>query len=311
MKSMQRIVMMFFTMLLGCTVKEQPSPMSNGTFPKEFDLQGHRGARGLLPENTIPAFLKALEFGVNTLELDVVISKDNKVVISHEPWFSSEISSTPDGTPIEKSNETSYNIYQLTYEDIARFDVGKRGHPRFPKQQPMPASKPLVAEMVRQVDSLCRKKNLPLVRFNVEIKCTPEGDGKFHPEPKEFARLVYTDLNTLGVLARSTVQSFDVRALHAMREIDSSVCLALLVENNLGFQENLSRLNFIPEIYSPYFKLVDETLVRETHSRKMKLIPWTVNDLDEMKRLLILGVDGIITDYPDIAAQIHKTNIQR
>lgn len=271
-----------------------------------FDLQGHRGARGLAPENTIPAFLKALEYGVNTLECDVVVSKDKRIVISHEPWFSHEISTAPDGTPVDATMEKHFNIYEMTYDEILRFDVGKRGHARFPRQQPMPAVKPLLSEMFREVESYCSKHKLPPVRFNIEIKSTPEGDGKFHPAPEEFAELLYKEIHQAGMIARTTVQSFDVRALQAMRKIDSTLSLALLVENSLTLSENLWRLGFTPEIYSPYYRLVNAELVKEVHARRIKLIPWTVNELEEMTRLLELGVDGLITDYPDLASTIHK-----
>lgn len=281
-------------------------PPSDNAYPKAFDLQGHRGARGLAPENTIPSFLKALECGVNTLECDVVISKDKRVVISHEPWFSHEISTAPDGKPIDAASEKRFNIYEMTYDEILRFDVGKRGHTRFPRQQAMPAIKPLLSEMFRETEAYTIKHRLPAVRFNIEIKSTPDGDGKFHPVPAEFAELLYKEIHQAGMITRTTVQSFDVRALQAMREIDSTLSLALLVENTLTLNENLWRLGFTPDIYSPYYRLVNADLVAALRAHRIKLIPWTVNDLDEMKRLLELGVDGIITDYPDIAKTIHK-----
>jgi glycerophosphoryl diester phosphodiesterase len=281
-----------------------PSPVTS--YPKVFDLQGHRGARGLAPENTIPSFLKALEYGVNTLECDVVVSKDKRIVVSHEPWFSHEISTAPDGTPINAATEKQFNIYEMSYNEILRFDVGKRGHARFPRQQPMPAVKPLLSEVFREVDAYCLRHNLQPVRFNIEIKSTPEGDGKFHPAPEEFAKLLYNELQQADIIARATVQSFDVRALQAMHKLDSTLSLALLVENTMSLRENLQRLGFTPDIYSPYYRLVNAELVAQVHQRGMKLIPWTVNSLSDMKALLELGVDGLITDYPDSASTIHK-----
>jgi len=289
------------------TMQPQYSPPSPVTsYPKVFDLQGHRGARGLAPENTIPSFLKALEYGVNTLECDVVVSKDKRIVVSHEPWFSHEISTAPDGTPINAATEKQFNIYEMSYNEILRFDVGKRGHARFPRQQPMPAVKPLLSEVFREVDAYCLRHNLQPVRFNIEIKSTPEGDGKFHPAPEEFAKLLYNELQQADIIARATVQSFDVRALQAMHKLDSTLSLALLVENTMSLRENLQRLGFTPDIYSPYYRLVNAELVAQVHQRGMKLIPWTVNSLSDMKALLELGVDGLITDYPDSASTIHK-----
>jgi glycerophosphoryl diester phosphodiesterase len=289
------------------TMQPQYSPPSPVTsYPKVFDLQGHRGARGLAPENTIPSFLKALEYGVNTLECDVVVSKDKRIVVSHEPWFSHEISTAPDGTPINAATEKQFNIYEMSYNEILRFDVGKRGHARFPRQQPMPAVKPLLSEVFREVDAYCLRHNLQPVRFNIEIKSTPEGDGKFHPAPEEFAKLLYNELQQADMIARATVQSFDVRALQAMHKLDSTLSLALLVENTMSLRENLQRLGFTPDIYSPYYRLVNAELVAQVHQRGMKLIAWTVNSLSDMKALLELGVDGLITDYPDSASTIHK-----
>ncbi len=289
------------------TMQPQYSPPSPVTsYPKVFDLQGHRGARGLAPENTIPSFLKALEYGVNTLECDVVVSKDKRIVVSHEPWFSHEISTAPDGTPINAATEKQFNIYEMSYNEILRFDVGKRGHARFPRQQPMPAVKPLLSDVFREVDAYCLRHNLQPVRFNIEIKSTPEGDGKFHPAPEEFAKLLYNELQQADMIARATVQSFDVRALQAMHKLDSTLSLALLVENTMSLRENLQRLGFTPDIYSPYYRLVNAELVAQVHQRGMKLIAWTVNSLSDMKALLELGVDGLITDYPDSASTIHK-----
>jgi len=296
------------TFVLGCAAMQHSPPTSEATYLKEYDLQGHRGARGLAPENTIPSFLKALEYGVNTLECDVVVSKDKRIVVSHEPWFSHEISTAPDGTPIDAATEKQFNIYEMTYSEIQRFDVGKRGHARFPRQQPMAATKPLLSDVFRAVDTYCLQHKLKPVRFNIEIKSTPEGDGKFHPAPDEFAQLLYKELQQAGMIARTTVQSFDVRALQAMRTLDSTLSLALLVENTMSLSENLQRLGFTPDIYSPYYRLVNAELVAQVHQRGMRLIPWTVNTLSDMKALLELGVDGLITDYPDSASTIHKNN---
>jgi glycerophosphoryl diester phosphodiesterase len=265
----------------------------------KFDLEGHRGARGLLPENTIPAFLKALELGVTTLELDLAVSKDKKLVVSHEPWFSSEICSVPNGQPICKEDEMYHLIYEMTYEEIARYDCGKRGHLRFPTQQPLAVSKPLFRDMVLVVEARRKELNLPPVNFNIETKSLPEGDNHHHPEPKEFVGLIYREIRELQILERTILQSFDVRTLQEMRKLDPSVRLSLLVENDLGFEENLAQLGFIPQIYSPDYQLVDEAFISEAHKRGIKVIPWTVNEPEEMRRLTALGVDGLITDYPD------------
>src|ERR1700754_3858617 len=113
-----------------------------------FDKEGHRGCRGLMPENTIPAMMKALELGVTTLEMDAVITADNQVVLSHEPFFNHEITTKPDGKLVTAQEEKSLNIYKMTYAQTQQYDVGLRPHPRFPQQQKLKATKPLLKEVI-------------------------------------------------------------------------------------------------------------------------------------------------------------------
>lgn len=286
--------MLLFAVALSANAQSRLRPLP------DFDFEGHRGARGLLPENTIPSFLKALEFGVTTLEMDVVITKDHQVVLSHEPYLSSEICSKPDGSPITPSEERSTNIYQMTYAELSRYDCGKRGHGRFPEQKPLPATKPLLRDVIKAVENARAEKNLPPVFYNIETKLTREGDGVFHPCPDEFARLVYEEVKRNGALDRAIFQSFDERSLEALRRIDPDVYFCLLVDNQDGLEKNLARLSFAPQIYSPHYKLVTPDLIEAAHRRGMKVIVWTVNALDEMKALKAMGVDGIITDYPNL-----------
>lgn len=265
----------------------------------DFDLQGHRGARGLFPENTIEGFLAAIDLQVNTLELDVVISKDKKVVVSHEPWISSVICTDSEGNPVTEGKEL--NMYQMTYDEIASYNCGSIPHPNFPLQAKMVAHKPLLREVVNAVKNRIDSLQVAEVAYNVEIKSTTEGDKKHHPEPKEFCQLVYDELLTSGIKENTIIQSFDVRSLQAMKKLDSSIPVALLIYETQGFETDLENLGFTPEIYSPYFKLVDEQLVQSCNANNIRLVPWTVNEEEDMNALLELGVDGIITDYPDIA----------
>ena len=266
-----------------------------------FDLQGHRGARGLLPENTIPGFLRALDLGVTTLEMDVAITADSLVVLSHEPWFSSLICSLPSGEPVPEEAEQGYRIFEMAYAEVARFDCGRRGHPLFPEQEPMPAPKPLLRDVIRAAEAYAAERGLPDVRYNIETKARPAWDGLFTPDPETFARLLYDVLVEADVESRATIQSFDPRTLQVARRLDPSLSLALLVAQEQGgsMEEHLSALGFTPAIYSPDYRLVDESLIRVAHARGMLVIPWTVNAPEEMARLRELGVDGLITDYPD------------
>jgi glycerophosphoryl diester phosphodiesterase len=267
--------------------------------PAGLDIQGHRGARGLLPENTIPAFLKAFELGVNTLELDVVITRDQQVLVSHEPFMSDEICLLPNGAVIPEGTGKLHNIFTLTYEQVRQYDCGSKPHPRFPEQQNLPAAKPLLTAVIAAVEEQRQQQNLAAVNYNVEIKSTSEGDGMYHPEPETFVRLVVAVLQEKGVLKRSNIQSFDLRPLQITRHLYPDLRLALLVENEEDAEKNLQQLGFTPEIYSPSFELVDESLAKFVRQKGMQLIPWTVNEVADIHRMLALGVDGIITDYPN------------
>jgi glycerophosphoryl diester phosphodiesterase len=269
----------------------------------DFDIQGHRGCRGLMPENTIPAMLKALDFGVTTLEMDVVITRDKKVIVSHEPWFEREITTRPDGSFVTSvADAMALNIYQMSYEEVARYDVGMKPHPRFPKQQKMKAIKPLLEDLIDSVESYGIKKNLKSIQYNIEIKSLPAGDNRFHPVPAEFTELVMAVLKEKKIENQVILQSFDIRPLQILHEKFSGIKISLLVEDSdeNDFEGQLKKLGFIPAIYSPNQSLVDEELVKQCHEKGMKIIPWTVNDKKQIAKLRKMGVDGIITDYPDL-----------
>lgn len=274
-----------------------------GVAQTNFDLQGHRGARGLYPENTIVAFIEAVKLGVTTLEMDVVVSKDGQLVVSHEPWMNESICAL-NGEKLKGNAKEQHNIYQLTYEQIKKYDCGSNGNDRFPDQKKIAASKPLLAEVIDTIEKYVAANKLKPLFYNIETKSTVDGDEVFHPKPAVFSELVYDMLKKKHVLQRSIVQAFDVRTLQAMKQIDSTVTLALLVFNADGLNKNIERLGFTPHIYSPNFALVNKALVRKCHQKNMLIIPWTVNDEQKMKQLKRLGVDGLITDYPNIATAL-------
>ncbi len=294
-----------FTLLCCLTLAVSAvQPAATEIANRAIDLQGHRGARGLLPENTIPAFLRALDLGVTTLEMDVAINAEGHVVLSHEPWISAKICSHPDGRKVTEDEEKRLRIYAMSDEEVAGFDCGSRGHPDFPRQQAMPVSKPLLGDVLQAVATHSSASGRAPVRFNIEIKSRPEGDRVFHPEVREYANILYKVLQEYDILERTTVQSFDHRALEAIHSIDPQVSTALLISNPHGIRENLALLSFVPDIYSPDYELVDEELIRVAHARNIQVIPWTVNDADTMRKLLGWGVDGLITDYPDLALEV-------
>ncbi|MEO0471441.1 MAG: glycerophosphodiester phosphodiesterase family protein [Bacteroidota bacterium] len=284
---------------IGLFACQNTSESSDPPINMNIDLQGHRGCRGLLPENTIPAFLRAIDIGVNTLELDVVISADRQVVVSHEPFFNHEISQKPDGTAVSEEEEKSLNLYQMDYATIQTFDVGMQPHPRFPDQQKIAVSKPLLRDVIAAAEAHAKAKGKAPLLYNIETKSLPETDNQYHPEPARFVELLLAEVQKGGILERTTIQSFDPRTLQVIHPNNPGVKLALLIENTDSPEDNLNQLGFTPDIYSPYFVLVNEALMTLANEKGMQVIPWTLNETEDMKKMLKLGVHGIISDYPD------------
>lgn len=260
-----------------------------------FDIQGHRGYRARYPENSIPGFIGALDSGATTLELDVVISADQQVVVSHEPWISSKICITPDGMTLDAADEKRLNLYRMNYEDIRGFDCGSIGNARFPLQQKMKVYKPLLGEVIDAAMDW-EKKNGRQVFFNIEIKSKESTDNLFHPTPNIFSKLIYEVLKEKQVIQRTTIQSFDYRTLQAMFQIDPTIPLIVLSEVPTNIIQIEKKYKFNVYAYSPYYPLVSKKLIRKCHMIGKKIIPWTVNDAALMKKMYLWGVDGIITD---------------
>ncbi|MEJ2005138.1 MAG: glycerophosphodiester phosphodiesterase family protein [Cyclobacteriaceae bacterium] len=271
-----------------------------------FDLQGHRGARGMYPENSIPAFIYAIDQGVTTLELDVVISADGKVVVSHEPWMNPEICLAPDGSELDKDG-SAYNIYVMTYAEISRYDCGSMGNRRFPEQNRVTTNKPLLSDMISTVERYMKGNTGYEFDYNIEIKSSESGDGVFHPAPAEFSELVHDVIDQYLPWDRVVIQSFDFRVLQYWNKTYPDVRLAALVENVRSIETNLGSLGFTPHIYSPNYMLLNKKKIEELHERGIKVIPWTVNDTDKMIELKKWGVDGLITDYPNKAREVGLT----
>lgn len=267
-----------------------------------IDKQGHRGCRGLMPENTIPAFIKAIDLGVNTLEMDLVITSDNKVLVSHEPFFNHEITTLPNGELVLESNEKELNIYKMTYSEVIKYDVGSKVHPRFPQQLKMKVHKPLLSEVIDSVEMYSKENHKPAPYYNIETKTNFQTDGVYHPEPKEFVDLMMDVIFEKKIENRVIIQSFDIRTLHYLHQKHPDIKTALLVEDfdKKDFLKQIEDLGFVPTIYSPAQNLVTPKLVKECKSKKVNLIPWTVNNISSINKLTKMGVDGIISDYPNL-----------
>jgi glycerophosphoryl diester phosphodiesterase len=275
---------------------------TNNEMPVTFDKQGHRGCRGLLPENTIPAMLKALELGVTTLEMDIVFTKDGQVILSHEPFFNHEITTLPNGQYVAEADERNLNIYKMTYSEVTAYDVGLKPHPRFAQQQKMKAVKPRLVDLFDQVAAYMQASKRPYPFFNIETKCLPATDNTYHPLPSAFVDDLMQVIKEKGMEPFVTIQSFDFRSLQYLHQHYPQVKTAMLIEDTdkLPFEGQLKKLGFAATVYSPHYSLVTAELVQQCHQHNMKLIPWTVNNKADITRLKAMGVDGIITDYPNL-----------
>lgn len=267
-----------------------------------FDKQGHRGCRGLMPENTLAAMLEALDNKVTTLEMDVVITKDKQVILSHEPFLNHEITTKPNGEFVNEQEEKGLNIYKMNFAETLQFDVGMKPHPRFPRQQKLKATKPTLAEVIDNVEATIKLKGMNKVFYNIETKTSPFTDNTYHPEPEEFVTLLMNIIQRKKIGDRTIIQSFDFRTLKIIHEKYPQIRTAALIEDwdKRSFEKHLEDLGFIPAIYSPAYSLVTKELVDKCHQQNIKIIVWTVNEKEKMEELRALGVDGIITDYPDL-----------
>lgn len=294
-----QVVLIFAIMLpsVGFSQKKLPT----------FDVQGHRGARGLRPENTVPAFLVALDSGVTTVEMDLAVTKDRQIIVSHEPWMSSAICLNASGNAFTKREEKDFNIYQMTYEEVTQFDCGSVGNSRFPEQVKISVTKPLLKDVIVAIEDHIKSYTLFEVDYNIEIKSGEDGDGKYHPAPAEFSDMVYQLLDEYLPLNRIVIQSFDFRVLKYWHEKYPQIRLAALVENKKSVEAHLEELGFNPAIYSPYYRNINQAKVKALHEKNIKVIPWTVNEISEMLALKGMGVDGFITDYPNRAKQFTNT----
>lgn len=270
----------------------------------DFDLQGHRGARGLYPENTREGFLLALRLGVTTLEMDVVVTRDRQVVLSHDPWFSSEFSALPSGVRVPAAEQFEHRIYDMPYETVCTYECGLP-NARFPRQARARAVKPLLKDVIVEADAYADERGWPPPRYNVETKTRPEGDGLLHPPPSRVVDLLLDVIVSARAEARTIIQSFDPRTLRIVRERGSAAMTSLLVErkDHLGVEADLRILGFVPDVYSPDHRLVSGAIVEQARRRGMRVIPWTVNDASRAEWLVDTGVDGLITDYPDVVAE--------
>jgi len=290
--------------------------LAGATAAGAFDLQGHRGARGLLPENTLPAFERALAIGVTTLELDIAVTADGVVVISHDPYLNPAITRAGDGQWLRGGTGPlirSLTLAQLQDYDVGRIDPDTAYARTFQHQQARDQARiPTLAALFERVKALGAQQ----VRFNIETKINPtQPDDTVTPEA--MTRALLREIDAAGMAGRTSIQSFDWRTLQLVQQLAPgipTVYLTVQTANNDNVRDGrwtaglrIADHGSVPKlvkaaggaVWSPNGAALTQALVQEAQALGLQVIPWTINSPPDMERLIDWGVDGLITDYPD------------
>jgi glycerophosphoryl diester phosphodiesterase len=289
-----------------------------------FDIEAHRGGRALLPENTLPSFANALSMGVNTLELDIGVTRDGAVVVSHERKLNPDLARGPDGVYVAPPGT---RFVQLRLEDVKRYDVGQirpgsSYAAQFPDQRAVPGTR--IPTLIEVFD-LVRRSGDGAVRFNIETKIDPNHPEE-SPDPQRFVSVLLDLAQTERMSDRIMVQSFDWRTLQLVQKRAASIPTVYLTQQKgAGATIALDKATewtagFNPgdyghslprtikaaggAIWSPYFRDVDADLISESHRLGLKVVVWTVNKPDDIAAMIDIGVDGIISDHPDVLRKV-------
>lgn len=259
-----------------------------------ISVQGHRGARGILPENTLPAFAQAVQVGADFLELDIGVTRDGVLIITHDPFLNPRIQRWKNGKAI--APETA--IHALSLEEIRGIDCGSLKNPEFPRQSICPGEGiPTLAELFESIAKL-EHPNAKKIIFNIELKSVPAGDGWLQPKPKKFASLVLALVRKFQMRERVVLQSFDHRVLAEIRKLDKKIFLsALFSDNSLDYLLVAKRLGV--QAISAHMHWITRADVLALQRKKIQVFVWTANEERDWQRLAKLGVDSIISDYPE------------
>ncbi|MGH9808929.1 MAG: glycerophosphodiester phosphodiesterase [Terriglobia bacterium] len=289
-----------------------------------FDIEAHRGGRALFPENTLPSFANALSMGVNTLELDIGVTSDGTIVVSHERGLNPDLARNPDGVYVAPPGTP---FVRLRLEDVKKYDVGQirpgsRYAAQFPDQHAVPGTR---IPTLREVFDLVRKSGDRNVRFNIETKIDPHHPDE-SPDPERFVTLLLDFLKAEKFANRVMIQSFDWRTLQLAQKLVPAIpTVYLTLQKGSGATIFLDKASdwtagFDPAehgdsvpaaikaaggaIWSPYFGDVDPGLIAESHRLGIAVVVWTVNKPADMARMIDIGVDGIISDHPDLLRSV-------
>ena len=254
-----------------------------------------------MPENTIEAMKNCLDMGVNTLEMDMVMTADGKIVVSHESYFHHRYSIRPDGTYVQKDDPKEY-IYKMTYDQVAKYDVGSRPTDTWPDKKCFPAVKPLAEDLITFVENYTKENGLSPVRYNIEIKSSQaDGQSINWANYDKLADAIMRLLVKFHLDDRLVVQCFDARTLNYIQPKYPEINFSYLISNktDLDFDGYMALLKFTPKWLSPHHSLVNEELIAKCREKGMKIVPWTVDKPEDIKRMIDLKVDAIISNYPD------------
>lgn len=301
--SMRTLTSLFAASTLFISSCNMPKQVrtQNPDFPT-FSYEGHRGARGLYPENSIVAMKGAIDLHkVTTLEMDCHITKDKKVVVYHDDDLNPKFVTYKDGQEL-KGKDIKGTIYSYTWPQLANFDLGLKGNVDFPQQQKTATQISLLADLIDESEAYAKEKRQSPMFYNIETKSKEGKDNEWHPAPQEFSDLVLEVVIEKGIAPRTVIQSFDKRTIQYINKHYPQIKTSYLIDakNTKTIKELVAELGFTPFIISPNYKIVNADFVNAAHNLGIKIIPWTVNKKEEITALEQLKVDGIISDYPNL-----------
>jgi glycerophosphoryl diester phosphodiesterase len=285
--------------MMACTVQKNSS-IADVSFPT-FSAEAHRGGRGLMPENTIIAMKNAMSFpAVTTLEMDTHITKDGKVIVTHDDYLSPGFMLKPDGSEIPANDKKKYNVFKMDYAALKSFDLGSKPYKDFPQQKKIKTHIPLLSDLIDSVQQEIKAKSKRQYFYNIETKCSDKGDNITNPTPDIFVKKLMDVIHAKKIEKFVVIQSFDARTIQIIHREYPHIKVSYLVSNKKSYDENRAELGFKPFIISPNYNMVDSNFMKQAHADGVKVIPWTANTSTEISRLKDLQVDGIITDYPNL-----------
>lgn len=313
---LHKLIQLFYISVFVVGLTHCSSIPTKPTTPEKLDLQGHRGARGLAPENTWPAFRKAIEHGMTTLELDTVLTKDGEVIIHHDSNTNPVICSRKDGSPIQ-----SKSLYELTLAELKELDCGSKKNPSFPEQTPVPGTSLITIQEFFEKLRSEEKKNpsLKLLRFNIETKFPGDSRSPVSQERmEEHVKALVQSVQKAKKVNQTTIQSFYLPALPQVKKENPNIKTSALYAPTYfqGFMMMVglggsyrtaildSAQSLEADTISPYFLYVTPDFMKTAKEKDLLVVPWTVNEKKEMHRLINIGVDGIITDYPNRLSEV-------